>query len=276
MSINLASKYSNKVDERFQLKSLTENIGLNNEYDWAGVKTISVYSIDNAAMENYTRTGTSRYGTPTELGDTKVDYTLSKDRSFATTIDKGNNTEQLMIKSAGKFLSRQTNEVVVPEIDVYRLATWSAAGIANSHTDTTAITASNAYLKFLEAQAALDDDKVPVTGRICFVTPAYHNFIKQDSTFNRASDMNQKMLINGQVGEIDGVKIIKAPSSYFPANHAFILMHPKVSVSPKKLEDYKVHQDPPGISGHLIEGRIIYDCFVLAQKVNGIWVHKVA
>lgn len=276
MAINLATKYSSKVDERFTLKSLTEGIGLNQDYDWEGVKTISVYSIDNATMNNYTRTGTSRYGTPTELGDTKQDYTLSKDRSFSTTIDKGNNTEQLMVKSAGKFLSRQTNEVIIPEIDVYRLATWSAAAIANSKTATEATTASNAYVQFLAAQAALDEAKIPVAGRVCFVTPAYHNFLKQDSSFIQASDMAQKMLVNGQVGEVDGVKIIKAPSTYFPANHAFILMHPKVSVSPKKLEDYKVHENPPGISGHLIEGRIIYDCFVLEQKKLGIWAHKIA
>lgn len=276
MAINLATKYSSKVDERFQLKSLTENIGLNTEYDWEGVKTISVYSIDNATMNNYTRSGTSRYGTPTELGDTKQDYTLSKDRSFSTTIDKGNNTEQLMVKSAGKFLSRQTNEVIVPELDVYRLATWSAAAIANSSTATTAVTASNAYLMFLNAQAVLDEAKVPVAGRIAFVTPAYYNFIKQDSTFTKACDIAQKMLINGQVGEIDGVRIIKVPSTYFPANHAFILMHPKCSVSPKKLEDYKVHQDPPGISGHLIEGRVIYDCFVLEAKKDALYAHKIS
>lgn len=276
MAINLATKYSNKVDERFVINSLTENIGLNTDYDWEGVKTISVYSIDNATMNNYTRTGANRYGTPTELSDTKQDYTLSKDRSFSTTIDKGNNTEQMMVKSAGKFLSRQTNEVIIPEIDVYRLATWSAAAIANSHTATTAVTASNAYLMFLNAQEALDEDKVPAVGRICYVTPKYYNFIKQDSTFIKACDMGQKMLTKGDVGEVDGVRFIKAPSSYFPANHAFILIHPKCSVSPKKLDEYKVHQDPPGISGHLIEGRQIYDCFVLEQKKNALYAHKIA
>lgn len=276
MAINLASKYSDKVDERFSLLSLTENIGLNKDYDWNGVKTITVYSVDTAPMANYTRTGTARYGTAAELGDTKVDYTLSKDRSFTYTIDRGNATEQLMIKKAGSSLSRQIKEVVVPEVDIYRIATWSAAAISNSHTATEATTASNAYIQFLTAQAVLDDDKVPMTGRICFVTPAYHNFIKQDSTFVQASDMAQKMLINGQVGEIDGVRIIKAPSSYFPANHSFILMHPSVSVAPKKLEDYKTHDNPPGISGWLVEGREIYDCFVLEAKKNGLYAHKTA
>jgi len=83
------------------------------------------------------------------------------------------------------------------------------------------------------------------------------------------------MLINGQVGEVDGVKIIKAPSSYFPANTAFILMLPSSSVSPKKMEDYKTHDNPPGLSGWLVEGREIYDCFVLESKKSAMWTHKI-
>jgi hypothetical protein len=276
VAINLASKYSSNVDERFSLLSVTENIGLNKEYDWSGVKTVTVYSVDTVAMGNYSRTGTTRYGTPEELGDTKKDYTLSKDRSFTYTIDRGNASEQLMIKKAGSTLARQIKEVVVPEIDAYRLAAWSTVAVANSHTATAAVTADNAYVKFLDAQEALDEDKVPQAGRICFVTPAYYNFLKQDDTFIKSGDLSQKMLINGQVGEVDGVKIIKIPSSYLPTNHAFILMHPKCSVSPKKLEDYKTHDNPPGINGWLVEGRLIYDCFVLEAKKDAIFAHKIA
>ena len=274
MAINLASKYSKKVDERFSLLSVTENIGLNKDYDWNGVQTITVYNIDTVAMGDYTRSGTSRYGTPTELEDTKTDYTLSKDRAFTFTIDRGNYTEQLMVKEAGKALARQIKEVVVPEIDSYRLSAWATAATTNGHVETQAITNSNAYSCFLNAQEALDEDKVPQTGRICYVTPAYYNLLKQDDTFIKAGDLSQKMLINGQVGEVDGVKIVKIPSSYFPSNTAFLLIWPRCSVSPKKLEDYKIHNNPPGINGYLIEGRIIYDCFVLNAKKDAIFVHK--
>lgn len=276
MAVNLASKYSKKVDERFALLSVTENIGLNDDYDWAGVKTITVYNIDTAPMNDYTRSGTNRYGIPAELGDTKTDYTLSKDRGFTFTIDRGNATEQLMAKSAGKALARQIKEEVVPEIDIYRLATWSAVAADNGHTDTEAVTKTNAYSLFLNGQEALDEDKVPQTGRICYVTPKFYNLLKQDESFIKAGDLSQKMLINGQVGEVDGVKIIKVPSSYLPANVAFLLLHPKCSVSPKKLEDYKIHDNPPGLNGWLVEGREIYDCFVLTAKKDAIYVHKTA
>ena len=276
MAVNLASKYSKKVDERFSLLSVTENIGLNKDYDWNGVKTVTVYNIDTVAMGNYNRSGTSRYGNPAELGDTKTEYSLSKDRSFTFTIDRGNYTEQLMVKEAGKALARQIKEVVVPEIDIYRLNAWATAAATNSHVETQAITNGNAYSYFLNAQEALDEDKVPQTGRICYVTPKFYNLLKQDDSFIKAGDLSQKMLINGQVGEVDGVRIIKIPSSYLPSNTAFLLIWPKCSVSPKKLEDYKTHDNPPGINGWLVEGRVIYDAFVLNAKKDAIFVHKTA
>ena len=163
--INLASKYSKKVDERFSLESLTENIGLNKEYDWTGVKTVTVYNIDTAQMNDYSRQGTSRYGTPAELGDVKTDYSLTQDRSFTYTIDRGNYTEQLMVKEAGKSLARQIKEVVVPEIDAYRLNAWAVVAAANRHVKQAQIGPTNAYTEFLEAQEALHEDKVPVKGK---------------------------------------------------------------------------------------------------------------
>ena len=39
-----------------------------------------------------------------------------------------------------------------------------------------------------------------------------------------------------------------------------------------KLNDYKIHSDPPGISGDLVEGRVIFDAFVKGSKAAGIYV----
>lgn len=275
MAINLASKYEKKVDERFKLKSLTE-VGVNKDYDWVGVNAINVYSIPTVAMADYTASGTSRYGTPAELQNTIQTMTLTKDRAFTFTIDRKNYQDTQMVMEAGKALARQIDEVIVPEIDTYRLATMSAAAIANGGTATEATTANNAYVQFLKGTEFMDERKVPVGGRIAFVTPSFYNFIKLDPTFIKATEIAQKMLVNGQVGEIDGVKIIKVPSSYFPANHAFILCHPVATVAANKLEDYKTHNNPPGINGWLVEGRNRYDAFVLENKKNALYAHKTA
>lgn len=276
MAINKASKYASKVDERFSQLSVTENIGLNTDYDWNGVATVTVYGAVTGAMNDYSRTGTSRYGTPGEIQDTKKDYTVTKDRAFSLTIDRGNNDEQMQTKESGKVLARQLREVVVPELDIYRLAVWAAAAVANGKTAIAAITASNAYVKFLDAQEALDNALVPMEGRICFCTPKFYNFMKQDTVFVKACDMAQKMVIKGVVGEIDGVRLIKVPSNYLPAGAAFMILHPGSCVAVKKLNEYKTHVNPPGISGALIEGRIIHDAFILDNKKDAVFFHKIA
>lgn len=272
MAINLAEKYSKKVDERFKLKSLTESF-INREYDWEGAKTIKVWSIPTVALNNYSRTGTNRYGTPNELEDTVEDYTLTQDKSFTFTIDKGNNVDQMNIKGAGKALQREIDEVIVPTKDIYRLGKIAAAAVANSGTATAAVNKTNAYEKFLAGQTYLDNNKVPVSGRIAAISASFYALIKQDSSFVKNGDLSQKMLVNGQVGEIDGVKLVKVPDSYLPANCSFIITHPSVTVAADKLAEYKVHDNPPGINGNLVEGRVYYDAFVLDAKKNGCYAH---
>ena len=55
-----------------------------------------------------------------------------------------------------------------------------------------------------------------------------------------------------------------------------MICHSCATVAPAKLEDYKIHEDPPGISGSLVEGRIVYDAFVLENKAKAIYYQEVA
>ena len=79
------------------------------------------------------------------------------------------------------------------------------------------------------------------------------------------------MRLKGVIGNLDGAAVVKVPAVRLPENFGFMLAHPSATVAPTKLEDYKVHQDPPGISGSLVEGRIVYDCFVLDNKVKAVY-----
>jgi len=53
------------------------------------------------------------------------------------------------------------------------------------------------------------------------------------------------------------------------------LTHPGANVNPMQLNDINTHQDPPGISGALIEGRFIYDAFTFASKVKSCAANKI-
>lgn len=272
MAINYASKYAGQIDEKFKLASMTTP-AVNDNFDFTGVNTVNVYAVSTAPMNDYSMTGNTRYGVAAELGNSTQALVLSKDRSFTFTIDRRNYLDTQMVMEAGKSLTRQIEEVVAPEIDVYRLAKI-AEGAKNSAT--LAITKANAYASFLDAQAALTDEKAPLPGRLVYCTPAYYKFLKQDDTFVKASDIAQNMLLKGQLGMVDGVPVIVVPTAYLPENTAFVLTNPIACCSPIKLADYKIHDNPPGINGWLVEGRLYYDAFVLNNKKGAIYTHKIA
>ena len=174
---------------------------------------------------------------------------------------------------AGKALSRQINEIVVPEFDTYVFKTLAAKATERGNYATTAITKSNAYEMFLNGMESLGNKNVPDEGRVCFCSYKFANLLKQDSSFMKYGDASQQMLVRGVIGEVDGCKIVKVPASRLPNGCAFILTHPIASTAPKQLEEYRIHDNPPGISGWLCEGRFIYDCFVLNEKADAIYYH---
>lgn len=265
-TINYALKFSDLVDERFRLGALTNSI-VNQSYSWIDVETVKVFSIPTVSMNDYSLSGSARYGTANELENTVQTLTLAQDRSFTFTIDRKSEQDTMGVMAAAAALRRQIDEVCLPEIDAYRLAAM-VTGAGNCVT--TEATKSNAYEVFLSVQEQISEDKAPQGGRIAFVTPGYYNKLKLDTAFIRNSDLGQRMLLNGQVGEVDGVPIIMAPSSYFPAGVSFIITNPIATVSPIKLQDFKIHDNPPGINGYLVEGRLRYDAFVLTNKADAI------
>lgn len=274
MTINYASKFDAKVDERFAKEALSTGI-VNQDFDFTGVDTVKVYSIPTTAMNDYALTGNTRYGTAAELENNVQTLTLTKDRSFTFTIDKRSVQDTLGTLEAGKALARQLVEVVIPEVDKYRFAKV-VAGADTDHVKTGAVTKNNAYEAVLDGQVKLTDVLVPEEGRKLHVSPEFYKLIKLDPSFVKNSDLGQEVAFKGQVGVIDGLPVILTPTSRLPENVAFVIAHPIATTSPVKLEDYKIHDNPPGINGYLVEGRIRYDAFVLDSKKKAIYVHKTA
>ena len=270
MAINYASKYAQKIDEKFARESMTSP-AVNNDYDFVGVKTVNVYSVPTADMNDYSVTGTSRYGAPQELESNVQELTMSKDRSFTFTIDRGTYNDTQMSNAAGAALQRQIREVVVPEIDKYRFEKI-CTGAGKTVTGT--LNKTTAYDTFLTGASELIENNVPLTGCVAFVSTNFYKNIKEDASFIRNGDMAQEMLIKGQVGSIDGIPVIVVPTSYLPEGVELIITNQSAVTAHVKLSEYKIHDNPPGINGWLVEGRVYYDAFVLSQKKNAIYVFK--
>ena len=279
-AVNLAAKYSNKVDERFEKQSQASLV-TNNSYDFTGVDTVNVYSIDTVALNNYTRSGANRYGTPSELGNTVQPMHVTQDKSWTFTIDKGNFKQSEMVMQAGKACARQIAQVVIPAYDkyvftaiakaAYGITSGSGSSVTHPHADTTSVSKTNAYELFLKGQEVLGDALVPDAGRVALCSYKYANLLKQDPAFMKYGNLSQEMILKGVLGEIDGVKVVKVPASRLPSGCNFILAHPMATVAPKQLWEYKIHTDAPGISGWLCEGRVLFDAFVLNNKAVALY-----
>ena len=273
MAIELATKYLPYVDEQFSTESKLSML-TNQDFKWDGAHTVKVYKITTADMNDYGRSGPaegnwSRYGTVESLDTTTESMTLKKDRSFTFAIDALDENETVNQLAAASALARQNREVTIPEVDSYVYGVMTA----NAGTKPTAktLTAADIYDDILAASEALDNAQVPEDGRVLVVAPAVYTLMKQSSDIIMETDIGAEMRVKGVIGILDGLNVVKVPASRQPEKFGFMVAHPVATVAPVKLESYKVHADPPGISGALVEGRIVYDAFVLDNKAKAIY-----
>ena len=269
MAINLLEKASRTISTYFTTESLVAG-RLSTEYDWSGVKTVKIMTPQTVPMVDYTRSGANRYGTPTEMEDVIQEMTLTQDKAFALTVDKGNNADQQGLKAAGRMLKLQLAERAVPTMDRYVLDTLAhkAGTIVGSGT---ALSKSNVCERISAGTEALDDAEVPQSGRTLFLPAAVYTMLKLSPEFLGLEKLGGRAVAKGQVGEYDGMAVVKVPKGRWPANLNFLIVYKNSATAPVKLNDTKLHQDPPGISGNLIEGRQYYDCFVFGAKCGGIY-----
>lgn len=277
MAINLASKYEKKTSELMTARAKTTSI-VNNDWSWDGVNAINVYTLTDPTVGNYNTTGSNRYGNPTEVQDTTQTFTLSRDRSWSKTIDMSNYQDTQMVRKPSKYLAQAVKNVMVPEIDTYRLSTLDTASAASNRDDIVSdgtTTASNAYTNFLSINADISDNEAPEEGRVALMTADYYNLLKQGG-FILDSDKGQGKLDSGVLGTVDGCKVVVVPSARMASNVDLVITHPIVMCAPEKLKDFQVHKNPPGINGYLIEYRHRYDAFVDTNKINAVGTHKTA
>lgn len=270
MAINLHTKYDGLIAKAYTLDSFIKG-RISDQYSFVGNRSVKISTPVTVPMTAYTRTGANRYGTPTEMQDVVQELTMSQDRSFSLTIDKGNNMDQGGMKAAAKMLWLQIKERAVPEMDRYcfeRLAHLGGVIVGNS----TALSKTNICERISDGTVALDDAEVPQDGRTLFITSAGYKLLRLSSEFIAVEKLADKSLSKGMVGHYDNMEVIKVPNGRWPNNVNFIIVHKDAATNPVKIHDAKIHKDPPGISGNLLEGREYYDLFVIGARAKGIYV----
>ncbi len=290
-SIALATQYTQAVDARYRLKSLTANLEVNDDYvrgfDNAG--TIQVLSVVTDGLGDYDRTAGFKTGDTTA---TWASYTIDNDRATSFGVPIMDNAEaggKIFVQTAKQFMDQQ----VIPEIDATRFARMASGG-------TTPIAANladgDAYLAAIDAGVlAMDDSEVPSEGKTLYLSNAGYSLLKNERKISRGFDVleNGAKVINRQFEELDGMRIVKVPKSRF---YTGITLNDGTSSfgyanSGKEINFMIVHKDAvKAITRHqkirifpasvnqasendLYQYRIYHDLIVPSKKTAGVYTH---
>lgn len=313
-TINLATKYSPKVVDKFYLDSVI--LGkTSKEYEWDGVNSIKIWTINTYAPTDYTKpandnaiTGQhARYGYTYEVADTVQTLALAQDKAVSLSVDKGNNTEQMLIKNAGKVMNLEMREQFIPLFDMYCLARWSGqygtsastpswASLVSAVNDgTSAFTKSNIVDKISAGITTIRNNKTTVDDAYCYIgeTNYARLLLAQEFINYNNPAFAKEHLERGVMGKLRGLQIVPVPDEYLKKSvivsgvttavnnpflnedlHFMIVKRSSV-LAPTKIKDMKVHSDPVGISGALLEIRWLFDAFVLDTKAKGVYASLV-
>ena len=273
--IHFPEKYKQSLMNGFNKASETDSLFTHElDTEFSGVNTVHVTSLKTEPLQDYNRSlqvGTgSRYGETKEVGDEVQTFTMTQDKSLSLSVDKGNNAEQFNMKQAGKVMKAERDEQIIPAVDTYRLRKWAEeAGIHKELSDTPS--KANIVTQIVELHNEMLDAGVPDQITL-LIARTYLPALKLSSEWTALDSLGGKTLPKGSIGEFDGMAVKPMTSKRMPANVPFMLIYKGSVIAPMKIEKFKGHVDPPGLSGDLLEFRMIHDAFVLGKKANGVAV----
>lgn len=269
MSINLATKYSKQILQKFTKASFFDGSS-NTDYDFTGVKSIKIWSHLPVDINDYQRSGKDRFGALKDLQDTVQELQLSQDKGFTVVIDNGDNSDQHLTKEAGKVMDQQLKETMVPFRDKYCFKKIvNDAGIIKGLT--TAPTKSNIVEQILTGMAAMDNALVPDEDRTIYLPVTYYNMARLSDQFVSIESLGKEAIEKGLVGYIGNAKVKKVPDAYMPTGVYFLITHKKSILTPEKIKMSRILKEVQGVDGAVLEHRNYFDAFVLGTKAEGVF-----
>jgi len=177
--IALFKKYITLLDEVYKQSSKTAILDGDSKLVQAGANTneIIVPKLSMDGLADYSRNSGYVKG-DVELKMETVKFNYDRGRKFS--VDAMDNEETAGI-AFGKLSSEFIRTRVVPEMDAFRFATYSAKeGISKASGE---LADGNAVLAALvAAQSNMDDAEVPEENRILFITPTHYNAVNAVDT----------------------------------------------------------------------------------------------
>lgn len=263
----------------------------NGRYKWINSKTIEIPSVSTSG-----RTDADRDSIATaqrNYNNKWTALTLVNERKWSTLVHPKDIDQTNMATSIGNITKTFNEEHKFPEMDAYCISKiyydWNALG--KSPVATSAPTSSTVLGYFDSMMLAMDNARVPVSGRILYVTNEVKSALKNAAGITRNWDVQTTTLANNitrTVEYLDGVQIIPVPQQLMETAYNFsdkngwatvttaskiymVLIHPTAVITPVSYTFSKL--DAPSA---LTEGKYYYyeesfeDVFVLPNKADAI------
>lgn len=290
-TLNYATEYSRALSQAFpyalyfgKLYSTPNN----NRYRWINAKTIEIPSISTtgrvAADRDSIGTAQRNYDNAWES------KTLTNQRKWSTLVHPMDIDQTNLVASISNITKTFNEEQKFPEMDAYTISKIYADWTAQSMTaDTEAPTSDNVLGKFDDMMLAMDNARVPVTGRVLYCTNEVKKLLKSAAGITRNWEVQGRTGKDGisrEVSFLDGVEIIPVPAELMKTAYEFtegwkpatgaqqinmVLINPLAVITPVSYTFSKL--DAPSA---LTEGKYYYyeeafeDVFILNKKKDAI------
>ena len=214
--------------------------------------------------------------------------TLSNQRKWSTLVHPKDVDQTKGVATIENITAEMNNTQKFPEMDAYTISKiysdWRSQLYAP---DIYALSESNVLPVFDMLMQRMDEKRVPLSGRVLYVTPAVNKFIKNASGISRNIDANvNNGNLNRIIRALDNVEIVSVPSTLMQTLYSFTsgwavsasskaigmaLINPLAVITPVSYEFAKL--DEPVA---LTDGKFYYyeesheDTFILNAKADGI------
>lgn len=300
--LNYATEYQRSLEQAYpyvlyfgRLYSTPNN----NRFRWVNAKTIEIPSISTTGRTNADRdsisTAQRNYNNAWET------KTLTNERKWSTLVHPKDIDQTNQAASIANITKVFNEEHKFPEMDAYTVskifndwttdvaATTGHNAYVGRTPDTTALTTDNILDVFDNMVLNMDNARVPVTGRILYVTNEVKTTLKNAAKLYRTWDVQSSADgINRDVESLDGVEIIAVPAELMKTKYDFsdvngwavaadaqqinmMMIRPESVITPVSYT-FSNLQAPTALT----EGKYYYyeesfeDVFILNQKADGI------
>lgn len=288
-NLNYAVQYSQALAQQFPYVlyfGALYNTPNNSLYKVTGADTIKIPVLSTTGRQDANRdsiaTPARNYNNNWE---TKV---LSNQRKWSTLVHPADIDQTNQVASIANITKVYNEEQKFPEMDAYTVSKIYADWIGQSKTPIkVALTTANILEQFDAMMQKMDEARVPVQGRILYVTPGVKTLLKNAEKIQRSLDVQSgNGAVNRNVIRLDEVEIVAVPSDLMKTVYDFttgwaagsgakqiqmLLIHPIAVMTPVNYS-FSELDDPCAKT----EGKYYYyeesfeDVFILNKKADAI------